>query len=200
MIEQGSLQTLPKAERQKLAEQLRQPVELHREGMALLRSAGPSDVRQKLAACSLLFEATQIDSSYGTEFPELGLQFPSDAVRDEAVKAHTGFIREGGTQYVEQYIAMMREVNVKLGLERPEDDLGDEGMIPAWHAQQRQRTIDLGPLVGERCELFGLQARPDLNGCTCVANRFSAERGRYTVTIDNTNERVRIKPANMRKI
>ena len=195
--QQDRLQSAVRAEHRNRAELLRRPAVLHAEGMALKRRADSADVSQQLDACALLFEAEQIDCTYGGEFPDLGLQFPSEEMREANSEAHIAFIKEGGTQYIEEYIRMMRTVNVRLGLEEPEDGLGDEDMIPAWHEQQRQQAVDLGPLVGHRVELFGLSGRQDLNGSVGVAAAFSAERGRYTVAIDGTGEKVRIKPANL---
>ena len=58
----------------------------------------------------------------------------------------------------------------------------------------------IATLVGRHCELCGLQARPDLNGSSGVAIAFSATRGRYIFTIDGTQERVDIKPENLRLV
>jgi|EP01046_Picozoa_sp_COSAG06_P032353 hypothetical protein len=55
-------------------------------------------------------------------------------------------------------------------------------------------------LGGRQCEIFGLTGRPDLNGCCGVAGVFSQEKGRYAVQVDGTNERVRVKPSNLRRV
>ena len=73
-----------------------------------------------------------------------------------------------------------------------------EGLSTRDLASRLSSPVELGMLLGQRCEVFGLSGRPDLNGGICVAKTFSAARGRYTVTMDGSDEKLRIKPVNLR--
>ena len=53
------------------------------------------------------------------------------------------------------------------------------------------------PLGGRRCEISGLQSRPDLNGLTGVAFKFLPDKDRYAVQIESTQEQVLIKSSNL---
>ena len=55
---------------------------------------------------------------------------------------------------------------------------------------------DLG---GRRCELCGLNGRPDLNDEVGTVGRYYADRGRYIFTVEGSGEQIRVKPVNLRR-
>lgn len=56
---------------------------------------------------------------------------------------------------------------------------------------------DLG---GRRCELVGLQARPDLNGSTCLVGKYLPDVDKYIVKMENeTQEAMKVKSANLKR-
>ena len=54
-------------------------------------------------------------------------------------------------------------------------------------------------LGGRRCEFVGLKGRKDLNGETGVANEYVAAEERYIVEIEWTKEKVKVRPANLKR-
>jgi len=72
------------------------------------------------------------------------------------------------------------------------------------HARTQKRDtklVDLleTPLGGRRCEIVGLQSRADLNGKTCVTTRCPPKQERYEAHVEQTDEQVQIKPANLQR-
>jgi hypothetical protein len=63
------------------------------------------------------------------------------------------------------------------------------------------KLVDLleTPLGGRRCEIVGLQSRADLNGKTCVATRYLPKQERYEAHVEETDEQVQIRPANLQR-
>jgi hypothetical protein len=53
------------------------------------------------------------------------------------------------------------------------------------------------PLGGRRCELVGLASRTDLNGKTVIVTRYMPSVERYVVEVELTDERVKVRPANL---
>ena len=52
-------------------------------------------------------------------------------------------------------------------------------------------------LGGRRCEIFDMQNRTDLNGKTCLVDRYFTESGRYKVILESTKEVFSMKPKNL---
>ncbi len=52
-------------------------------------------------------------------------------------------------------------------------------------------------LGGRRCEIIDMQNRTDLNGKTCLVDRYSSESGRYKVMLESTKEVFGMKPKNL---
>ena len=52
------------------------------------------------------------------------------------------------------------------------------------------------PLVGQRVRLFGLSARPELNGALATAESYVPAKGRYAVKLHD-GSMVTIKPSNL---
>ena len=50
---------------------------------------------------------------------------------------------------------------------------------------------------GQRVAIKGLKSKPELNGSTAVIESFDSEKGRYTVIIDSTGEKLALKDANL---
>jgi hypothetical protein len=53
------------------------------------------------------------------------------------------------------------------------------------------------PLLGSRVVINGLVAKPELNGRTGTAVSFDADKGRYSVELDDTSSSFMIKPCNL---
>ena len=127
----------------RLAERLRKPQELFTEGCTILLEAPSSsslsssslssssaaasaapprqpDAATQLAAFRLFCEAQQIDAVYSNNYPDLGLAFPSDAMRQENQNKFMDVL--DSAELVEQAILEMHKINVRLGLEAPDDD------------------------------------------------------------------------------
>ena len=62
-----------------------------------------------------------------------------------------------------------------------------------------QEIIDLlrTELGGRRCEIIDMQNRTDLNGKTCLVDRYFSESGRYKVMLESTKEVFGMKPKNL---
>lgn len=72
------------------------------------------------------------------------------------------------------------------------------------YARTEERDIKLvdlleTPLGGRRCEIVGLQSRADLNGKTCVTYRYLPKQERYEAHVEQTDEQVQIRPANLQR-
>jgi hypothetical protein len=56
------------------------------------------------------------------------------------------------------------------------------------------------PLGGRRCEIVGLQRRTDLNGLTCVVDRYLGDAvDQYVVKVETTKEPLKVKTVNLRR-
>lgn len=64
-----------------------------------------------------------------------------------------------------------------------------------------QKLSDLirTPLGGRRCEILGLESRPDLNGKTVIVGKHFPVKDRYAVVVEETNEKVQIQAANLKR-
>merc|ERR1712153_226234 len=58
-----------------------------------------------------------------------------------------------------------------------------------------RESSEPAPLLGQRVVLFGLSARPELNGRRGAARSF--EGGRYAVALEGGGESVRVRPGNL---
>ena len=115
-----------RAKRLARAQRLTRPDELHSAACKLLlsqdESSGADDrsAGSTLQAFELFCEAQQIDSTYGEEFPELGLRFATEATREANSNAFTECL--SSEELVQQALLLMQKVNVRLGLEEPDSD------------------------------------------------------------------------------
>lgn len=54
-------------------------------------------------------------------------------------------------------------------------------------------------LGGRRCELLNLSIRPDLNGTTCVVEKWLPHKGRYKIKVEGSGEAALVGPHNLRR-
>ena len=52
---------------------------------------------------------------------------------------------------------------------------------------------------GRRCEVINLSKRPDLNGSTCVVEKYLPDKGRYKVTFETSKEVGLVGPQNLKR-
>ena len=65
----------------------------------------------------------------------------------------------------------------------------------------RARAATMSTLIGQRVEIHGLLARPDLNGCVGVALAFDATAGRVDVQLDSVRGvGLKVRPASLRVV
>jgi ankyrin repeat protein len=55
------------------------------------------------------------------------------------------------------------------------------------------------PLGFRRCQIVGLQQRPDLNGLMCIAGKYLDTVDRYEATVQKTKEAIRVRSANLKR-
>jgi len=63
-----------------------------------------------------------------------------------------------------------------------------------------EANVQSAPRNGATVTLVALASRPELNGTSGTVRKFDVDRGRYTVQIAGSTEKMNIKPANLREI
>ena len=140
------------------------------------------------------WEAQTIDRTYGEEFPDLRLKFPSEAAREanaQAVQTHLS----GDIGLIEMCIDEMKKVNVRLDLEDGSDqsedseDSGDERLSPG----------SGGFAAGERVKIQGLASAKEHNGKVGTLQRYKEQKGCWSVEVRERRKprHLDLKPENL---
>jgi Ankyrin repeats (3 copies) len=136
----------------------------------------------------------------------------AEAVYEQHVGLMSYLLQEGakvdplncfGTTPLRQACSMALEKAIRVLLEWG----ADKDLKESTSAEEYVRTCGnkslakllASPLGGRRCEIEGLQSRVDLNGKTCVLNRYLPDKDRYEVEVERTKENVRVKTANLKR-
>lgn len=141
-------------------------------------------------ACRLAFAATMHASTRGADGNEK-YALSEDAI-EAAMEIFTGTVAEC------DFPAISARVNEEISSDRERPATG-----PSASRQTKQKhkkaqaslplpTADWAFKAGQRVRIEGLSSRSDLNGCTASVLSFDAEKEKYAVRVDNSDECVRL--------